>query len=578
MELTEKQAAVLTAVQNANAGDFIVLRGFAGTGKSVTASEIMKKLNVPTLVLTPTAAALAVLQRKIDSLGIKNVECRTIASVMTLHQSVIRFNNYKEFAPVIGTKEYVELLKKSSDRNLQTVFEVQEEIAKLHPELTVEEVAAAVQLKCVTRKETIIFKTQKEFDNYVSENKIALSDLEDQFILIIDVEMLSNLMISKFNINPFAPIVEKSEFAFRPTGAIADDLAQYKLVVIDEMSMMSKDQAKLYKQSIKQCQPQPVTIVSGDPGQLKPVEGDFNEWCNAKVNDKDVFELTDVLRSTDSIATFGQMLRMNIPLKMIATNDSRIVEFERDTTLNEIYVQHEEDFRQSDMVLAFTNNDVNALNTKIRYSKGLIGHVQPNDKIVVNKNVRRGRFGSIIHANGQIYTVVDDLSDAFTDKIKTLRGSKNRPLEILSSALERKVIKLIKVVDDEKVEQFLFVSSNCHRLTSRELKELEALIKKTIRYALNFYEKFQLQQIFMELGIMTSARGIAFPYLVDVKFAHAMTVHKSQGSQFNNVLYVVSNRDLWIQQQDLKGSRFKQAPAYVAVTRAIENIKVFYIK
>ena len=165
MELTEKQAAVLTAVQNANAGDFIVLRGFAGTGKSVTASEIMKKLNVPTLVLTPTAAALAVLQRKIDSLGIKNVECRTIASVMTLHQSVIRFNNYKEFAPVIGTKEYVELLKKSSDRNLQTVFEVQEEIAKLHPELTVEEVAAAVQLKCVTRKETIIFKTQKEFDN-----------------------------------------------------------------------------------------------------------------------------------------------------------------------------------------------------------------------------------------------------------------------------------------------------------------------------------------------------------------------------------------------------------------------------
>lgn len=71
MKLTEKQLAVLTAVQNAQPGDFIVLRGFAGTGKSVTASEIMKDLDCKTLVITPTAAALAVIKRKIDSQDIK---------------------------------------------------------------------------------------------------------------------------------------------------------------------------------------------------------------------------------------------------------------------------------------------------------------------------------------------------------------------------------------------------------------------------------------------------------------------------------------------------------------------------
>ena len=57
-----------------------------------------------------------------------------------------------------------------------------------------------------------------------------------------------------------------------------------------------------------------------------------------------------------------------------------------------------------------------------------------------------------------------------------------------------------------------------------------------------------------------------------------MTVHKSQGSQFKKVGYVVSSKDLWIQSKDLTDSRFKQAPVYVAVTRAQEDVTVLYIK
>ena len=63
--LTEKQQKVLSAVKNAEAGDVIVLRGFAGTGKSVTAAEIMRTLSSKTLVITPTAAALSVLKTKL---------------------------------------------------------------------------------------------------------------------------------------------------------------------------------------------------------------------------------------------------------------------------------------------------------------------------------------------------------------------------------------------------------------------------------------------------------------------------------------------------------------------------------
>lgn len=578
MKLTEKQLAVLTAVQNAQPGDFIVLRGFAGTGKSVTASEIMKDLDCKTLVITPTAAALAVLKRKIDSQDIKNVTFRTIASLMSRHQLVIKFTNYKEFSPVIGTRELVNAMKQFSDRNLQTVFEVQEEIADLHPALTIEEVAKAVQLKYVTREKEIIFKSDEEFENFLFVNDIDLKYAIDNFIIMVDTEMLSDLMIGKFKINPFDPIVEESQFDFRVAAEIADDISKYALVVIDEMSMMSDIQAKLYKQAVELCEDAPVTLVSGDPGQLKPVEGEFNEWCNAKDNGRDVFELTDVLRSADSIATFGQMIRMNVPLKTIAPTDSRIVEFERNTSLNEIYKLHEEDFKQSDMVLAFTNKDVNELNEKIRYSKGLIGHVQIGDKIVVNRNVGRDRSNGILHANGQIYRVVEDLSKEFLEQLSDLQSSKNLGLDFLRNALERQIIKLIKTVDDEGIEKYLFVSSNCYSLSSRELKELEVAVNKSIRNNLNFAEKSQLQQIFYNLGMMSLTDKFDFPNLVDVRFAHAMTVHKSQGSQFKNVIYVVSSRDLWIQSQDLKDSRFKQAPVYVAVTRAIEDIKVLYIK
>ena len=578
MKLTEKQLAVLTAVQNAQPGDFIVLRGFAGTGKSVTASEIMKDLDCKTLVITPTAAALAVLKRKIDSQDIKNVTFRTIASLMSRHQLVIKFTNYKEFSPVIGTRELVNAMKQFSDRNLQTVFEVQEEIADLHPALTIEEVAKAVQLKYVTREKEIIFKSDEEFENFLFVNDIDLKYAIDNFIIMVDTEMLSDLMIGKFKINPFDPIIEESQFDFRVAAEIADDISKYALVVIDEMSMMSDIQAKLYKQAVELCEDAPVTLVSGDPGQLKPVEGEFNEWCNAKDNGRDVFELTDVLRSTDSIATFGQMIRMNVPLKTIAPTDSRIVEFERNTSLNEIYKLHEEDFKQSDMVLAFTNKDVNELNEKIRYSKGLIGHVQIGDKIVVNRNVGRDRSNGILHANGQIYRVVEDLSKEFLEQLSDLQSSKNLGLDFLRNALERQIIKLIKTVDDEGIEKYLFVSSNCYSLSSRELKELEVAVNKSIRNNLNFAEKSQLQQIFYNLGMMSLTDKFDFPNLVDVRFAHAMTVHKSQGSQFKNVIYVVSSRDLWIQSQDLKDSRFKQAPVYVAVTRAIEDIKVLYIK
>lgn len=576
MKLTEKQKSVLNAVSNAAPGDFIVLRGFAGTGKSVTASEIMKSQNKKTLVITPTAAALAVLKRKIDGQKIKNVTFKTIASLMSRHQAVLKLGQFKDFYPVIGTREQVEALREFSSNDLQSVFDVEKEISELHPSLTLEEVEKSFTLKYLSRSQETVIKNEEHLKSFVAFEQEDPAFSYDNFILTIDTEKLSETFINVFKINPFDPITEDSQFDFKSVGEIISELDKYALVVIDEMSMMSEDQAEIYVKSIENCQDAPVTLVSGDPGQLKPVEGSFNRWCNLEEDGVKVFELTEILRSTDEVATLGQMIRMNVPIGTIASSDSRIFEFDKGTSINEIYSKYEDLFKQSDIALAFTNKDVNELNTKIRYSKGLIGQVQSGDKIVVNKNTGFVFGSGIVHANGQIYRVTQDLSTELLDVLTDMK-SFNISIDKVKRALSSQQIKFIEVEDDEMMKKYILVSSNCYSLNSRDLKELDAIVNRSIRNNLAFHEIDRLNRFFETLQI-DDVKSFKFPNLVDVKFAHAMTVHKSQGSQFKNVVYLVSNRDLWIQSKDLTDSRFKQAPVYVAITRAIENVTVFYVK
>ena len=107
------------------------------------------------------------------------------------------------------------------------------------------------------------------------------------------------------------------------------------------------------------------------------------------------------------------------------------------------------------------------------------------------------------------------------------------------------------------------------------MKELSQVVNKILRNSIGYLDSQDLKKFFNDLGESDDDR---FPYLVETKFAHAMTVHKSQGSQFKKVVYVVSSKDLWIQSKDSKDARFKQSPIYVAVTRAEEDVVVFYIK
>mgnify|MGYP000081007452 CR=1 FL=1 len=578
MKLTEKQSKALNAVLSAQPGQIIVLRGFAGTGKSVTSAEIMRQMKSKNLVITPTAAALSVLKQKLakDS---TNVEFKTIASLMTRHQMSLKVGDYKTFYPTIASDQNeLDALNEVSDHDLQSIYDIIDEISDMIPTMNRENVEECFDLSYFEDRTKKRVKTREQFESLI-ETLRAVSEVDlDKFILTIDTDALEKCILDAFKINPFGKIEEESEFDYKPLSEIAEEIAKFAFVVIDEMSMMSKKQAEVYESAIALIEDakKPVTLVSGDPGQLKPVEGSFNAWCDSVENEVDVFELKDVLRSTDEISVLGQMIRSNVPLDMLATSEDCIKVYERGTTITDLYLSNEETFKDCDVALAFTNKDVNELNTRIRQSKDLIGHVQPGDKLVVSKNVGYSYSKGIIHTNGAIYRVEEDLSDVLIEELESLRSIKTDiKLKNVLNALKRQDIKYIRAKDSENRDRLILVQSNCYALSSKDLKELSQIVNKLLRNQIDFMDSKRLKEFFKDLGESDDDR---FPYLVDVRFGHAMTVHKSQGSQFKKVAYIVSSKDLWIQSQDLKDSKFKQAPIYVAVTRAEEDVTVFYIK
>lgn len=578
INLTEKQSKALNAVLSAQPGQIIVLRGFAGTGKSVTSAEIMRQMKSKTLVITPTAAALSVLKQKLakDS---ANVEFKTIASLMTRHQMSLKVGDYKTFYPTIASDQNeLDLLNEVSDHDLQSIYDIIDEISEMIPTMNREKVEDCFDLSYFEDRTKKRARTREQFDNLI-ETLRATSEVDlDKFILTIDTEALEQCILDAFKINPFGKIEEESEFDYKPLAEISNEISKFAFVVIDEMSMMSKKQSEVYKSALEQIEDaqKPVTLVSGDPGQLKPVEGSFNTWCEAVENEIDVFELKDVLRSTDEISVLGQMIRSNVPLDILATSEDCIKVYDRGTTITDLYLLNEETFKNCDVALAFTNKDVNELNTRIRQSKSLVGHVQSGDKLVVSKNVGYAYSKGIIHTNGSIYRVEEDLSDTLIEELESLRSiATDIKLKNVLNALKRQDIKYVRAKDSEDRDRLILVQSNCYALSSRDLKELSQVVNKLLRNQIDFMDSKRLKEFFKNLGDSDDDR---FPYLVDVRFGHAMTVHKSQGSQFKSVAYVVSSKDLWIQSQDLKDSKFKQAPIYVAVTRAEEDVTVFYIK
>lgn len=506
---------VVNSVDNPLAARKYVLRGYAGTGKTVTASNIIfdvlsKGLKVQ--IAAPTAAALAVLKNKLGEH--EGLYYNTLASLLQRPVSVLKLNDDMQFKMnargILESSIVLERLGIKSDDLYDSTFK--------------------------GRTTPINVKSLSPNDSIRGEP-------------MLDFETLQNRVKERFGGKSPFDLKYDAEFEIKDPGETYGAhlnnpvRGRVSLVVVDEYSMVNEDLSKALCDAIDYDDAMTL-LVCGDGGQLQPVEGVRNEMITAEANGETVFELTEILRSDDKIAKFAQTIRSGHDLKTIAALGHPQIVSVQDRDINAVYSDPEahELFADSDVVVTFMNKNVDAINNLVRADRGFEGSPQAGEKLVCNQNSR----GLYDFVNGELLTVKkvldkDDLKYE-TQEIRALISGEAADAIHLDVAIEEGRILALELENSMGEIKRAFIWST---LRARRDK-ISTMIDRVIKHSGNL------------------------PPLIPVSFAYALTVHKAQGSEWDSVVYLTSPRDLAIQ-------KTWHAP-YTAITRAKHDVNVVMMR
>lgn len=568
LTLTDKQQKVYDRIMNADGNQLTVLKGFAGTGKTSTAAKIIEDMvndhHRRVLVAAPTAAALAVLKQKLSH--IKNtpdgfVTFKTIAQLLTTPQ---RYVELKMNGNSFGT--YSLESEDSVDEFRQTLKQIGLQQATVNR--TISQFTKVV-------KEDGELKHEKQFD----VNQPAL------------LQALKASPIGS-NINDDDVSVDV-RFIPREPSQVAYAVHYYDLVMLDEISMIGDSSMILFDQMLDHLGKEyPHTkkkdatdadhtftqvLMCGDPAQLPPVKDNLNSHIKATPNNKDIFQLTDILRSTDAVSQVAQLVRSGVSFSDLADFYPDNVVDIQDTDPKEYIDQNIAELAKADVVLTFRNKYVNQLNTRLRTQEGhQSDNIEFNDRLLVTRNSGYNPdTHEVMYPNGSQYTVtkiytkeevrqmLDDFSAAAVvdeQKAKELDHDQqainlenSNFIALVRTMFETGLIELVdlksKIGDTSTAWVFCDNAEWKHRY-DRNYQTAEKNVNNFAQISAEFFGKF-------------------IP-LVHTAFGYAMTVHKSQGSEWPSVAYLVTEKDLNIM-------RGKPNLSYTAVSRAKDAVKIFYL-
>ena len=277
-----------------------------------------------------------------------------------------------------------------------------------------------------------------------------------------------------------------------------------KLVVIDEASMLSE---KLYNDLMK-IQGDICLLFVGDDAQLPPINSDFN------IMKKPHIKLTKILRQAalNPIIRLSRSIRNGEDWKIDNVINDEGLGYARatDENLNESI---DRSFK-NDVILCSRNKDRVFLNRQIREQihkdkKKAVGIVSKDDRLIVLDNCPMQEV-----FNGQLFTVV--------------RFKKSSKHKIVIHGIE----------DLGSDEEMVYIHPH-------------AFFSETPANRFDICKEHKLD--FKTIG-------------VSCDYAYCLTVHKSQGSQFDNVFLKLTDQDKWIW-KDLYNRWL-----YTAVTRAAKNL------
>lgn len=552
--LTAAQQAVYDRVVNADQNQLTILKGYAGTGKTSTAAAIITDMVIAkhksVLIAAPTAAALAVLKQKLAH----------------IHNSTDGFIAYKTMAQLLTIPErYVDL--KVSGTSFGTFSLEDEGSVKDFKQNLLQLGVTQAAINSAVRPFT---KLSRGEDG--SMNKETQYDVNSQALVAA---------LRQTGLGPSIKdddVTDSVRFVPRDPHAVAHMIHSYDLIMLDEISMIGQQSMALFddvmqilntdyshKHRAGRDNDFTQVLMCGDPAQLPPVKDELNDHITAKANGSSVVQLTKVLRSTDSVSQLAQLVRGGTNFSDLAAFYSDNVTEVFDTAPEQYIDNHVAELAATDVVLTFRNKYVNQLNRNLRRQAGHQSQIlEYGDHLLVTQNSGIDpETRMILYPNGSQYTITKVYSE---DEVRAMFDDINRHVAI-SDRDEQAAVSHMSLLASSTVELVDLKSKLGDVSTAWVFRDNQ---EWKHRHTADTEQYRNADKIVNNFAELTYSYLGEFRPLVHTNFGYAMTVHKSQGSEWPSVTYLVTQRDLNIM-------RGKPNLSYTAVSRAKDNVKIIYL-
>lgn len=311
---------------------------------------------------------------------------------------------------------------------------------------------------------------------------------------------------------------------FEPDNYNDSQITDYDFVIIDEASMISSEDKNPQVPSLltiikSQCEFSKTKVLfCGDSAQLQPINENIS-----KCFDFDPVRLTTIVRHNDGISKVAEKLR------------------------NETSIVHMSKLLNPPDIVSSTNSEASQLFKDWR--------LNPDSyRLLTWRNVSVDRWNRMLRAadygdhsmdffiKGDIIIANEPCFKIHPDEEEEQLMANSQEAEVLSVKQNEKRFKLkARMVDSGKIVTLNIIKKSYEQIFRRSLNALAA--EKSWK---EYWRKRK--------------------YFHDIKHCYSMTVHKSQGSTFENI--VVDTKDI----QFNKDVQNRNQLLYVAITRAANKV------
>lgn len=335
-------------------------------------------------------------------------------------------------------------------------------------------------------------------------------------------------------------------------------LHEYDIAIIDEASMVSDEMLRLILKHRRNCK----ILFVGDPAQLPPVD-DSNTISS--VFNPDVvslrFALKTVVRQAmdNPVIAYATLVRTqaeDCSMPTLATanacagkNDERfIVASGGDTTLREWMVGAHQNGLQT-RILAYTNQSIDGHNAAIHNAlyPGVPGFAA-GEPVVINDGCEHAWF---LGTNTKARLTNGELLEVSSCELAQNQDYPDVPCYVVTFTDGRCVYAPVNRLDHQRKYKRLFDMASQCKLKANQSNDGNAERRLNAEARSYSFQAYSLKESF-----------------ADISHAYAMTVHKSQGSTFNTVLFDWTASMRTMQRQDQRNAA---KLLYVAATRASQN-------